>query len=305
MPTPTMPLSARQEGSALRDTTRFGTWFALGLNGQGSTQRKSARACFYPSDLKKLGWLADVLLTSTCHAWMGLRLHLTLPSQAFSGRSLCPKQHKYLSARRLLMPKWSATTRTRPNFVPTKEFDSFRWSRNPRVHGTPPPAAHFGSSLRQLRPVKVRWAPRCTPSCSKSAASCCGASGLVRPCAAVRNSWPPLSTLCGHRPCCWNPSQTSRESRASCFIVFPLYHPLAQFSFILAVSMVFHFLHARVHLAIAVCDHLSCTIQLFDVDGQPLSFSMLLPGSGSSCHPGSLPAHSVWVTPVGLDPEDP
>ena len=57
--------------------------------------------------------------------------------------------------------------------------------------------------------------------------------------------------------------------------------------------MVFPFLHVRVTLAIADCDHLSCTIHLFDVDGQPLSFSMLLTGSGSSCHPGSLPAHSV------------
>lgn len=45
-----------------------------GLNWQGCTQRKNALACSYPSDLRKKGWLADVLRTSTYHAWMGLQL---------------------------------------------------------------------------------------------------------------------------------------------------------------------------------------------------------------------------------------
>ena len=167
-------------------------------------------------------WLADVLRTSTCHAWMGLRLRLTLPLLAFSGRSPCTKLRKFLSARRLRTHKWNAITRTLPDFLLTKEFAFFPWCRSPPARGTTMAAAHCGSSPRRSRLVKGKWVPRCTLSCSGLPGSC-GSAPLFRTRRLLADRGAHIGGIAGVRP-----RRTSLGCRAHCSIAyfFQLAHPV-------------------------------------------------------------------------------
>ena len=116
-------------------------------------------------------WLADVLRTSTCHAWMGLRLRLTF---AVAGLQRPESLHQTAQ-----VPVSAAAAYAQ---VKCNHQDTARLSADQRVRFLPVVSESTGAwdnnGSRTLRVIasavaarEGKWVPRCTLSCRRNAAS--------------------------------------------------------------------------------------------------------------------------------------